>query len=116
MSPTRPRRACRAPGCPSLVASGYCATHAHLEPIGWARPSRASAFRTTGRRWRRLRAEVLYDEPHCYLCGTFAHDDDVVDHVRPLAAGGTDARENLRRCCRTCHTEKTSRESVEARR
>jgi len=63
-----------------------------------------------------LRLAVLSEEPRCYLCGDFAHADDVVDHVVPLAAAGTDDRSNLRRCCRTCHGQKTSREATASHR
>jgi 5-methylcytosine-specific restriction protein A len=68
-----------------------------------------------GRKWMALRLAVLSDEPRCYICGDFAHGDDIVDHVVPLAAGGTDDRSNLHRCCRSCHDQKTSRESTASR-
>jgi len=115
--PTRPLRACRQPGCPALVAHGACPQHGGtgLPERPWARPSASSAFRLRGARWRALRLTVLASEVQCYLCGAWAHDDDIVDHVVPLAAGGTDDRDNLRRCCRTCHARKTAHEAARAR-
>lgn len=113
--PTRPLHACRAPGCAALVVSGWCERHGGQERP-WTRPSVAAPLRTRGPRWRAIRAQVLSEEPKCYLCGAWAHDDDIVDHVRALAQGGTDERDNLHRCCRPCHTKKTARESLSARR
>lgn len=63
----------------------------------------------------RLRLRVLSEEARCYLCDDFARDDDIVDHVVPIATGGSDERANLHRCCRPCHRLKTSRESANAR-
>lgn len=112
MSPRRLLRACTFPGCPELVTAGRCLRHGQPgAPASWSTASRAAPLRLRGRKWMRLRLAVLSDEPTCYLCGTYAHPDDIVDHVVPLAAGGTDDRENLHRCCRTCHTAKIGREA-----
>lgn len=62
-----------------------------------------------------IRRRVLAEEPCCYLCGRAGQANDVIDHVRELADGGTDERGNLRRCCRPCHVAKIARESMRAR-
>ena len=55
------------------------------------------------RSWRTLRAEILYrDAYRCALCSRQAAE---VDHVTPLAWGGTDDPSNLRSLCSTCHVE-----------
>ena len=113
--PTRPLHACRQPGCAALVVSGRCALHGGADRP-WGRPSLAAPLRKRGLAERLMRARVLAEEPTCYLCAGWARADDVVDHVQPLAAGGTDARDNLHRCCRRCHAGKTARESRAAQR
>jgi 5-methylcytosine-specific restriction protein A len=62
-----------------------------------------------------LRTQVLAEEFKCYLCPGGGTPDDLVDHVVPLSAGGTDDRSNLRRICRACHNRKTAAESARAR-
>jgi 5-methylcytosine-specific restriction endonuclease McrA len=65
------------------------------------------ARRRSARRWRRLR-EVVFarDGRTCALCGGYA---DTVDHVRPLALGGTDVPSNLRPLCRSCNCSRGAR-------
>jgi len=59
------------------------------------------------RSWRQVRAEILYRDAHrCGLCG---HSAEEVDHITPLAYGGTDDPANLRALCRSCHVEQRSR-------
>ena len=53
--------------------------------------------------WRGLRTIVLArDQGTCQYCGRPA---DTVDHVRPVAAGGTDDMNNLVAACRECNDE-----------
>jgi len=61
-----------------------------------------SGNRLTVRRWRRLRLAVFArDGRRCYRCGGYA---DTVDHITPLALGGSmfDPA-NLRPACRHCN-------------
>jgi 5-methylcytosine-specific restriction enzyme A len=81
----------------------------------WVRPSAFAAQRLRGRAWMALREQVMSEEYRCYKCGQLGQASDLVDHVVPLAQGGTDDRVNLRRCCRACHATKTGRESARAR-
>jgi 5-methylcytosine-specific restriction endonuclease McrA len=69
----------------------------------------------SGRPWRRVRAQVLADNPTCWLCG---HPIDLtlpathtmsptVDHVTALAAGGQERDPaNLRPAHRRCNSRK----------
>ena len=57
-----------------------------------------------GATWRRLRILVLREEPLCRHCSAAATD---VDHIVPLAVGGTHDRENLCPLCHACHSRKT---------
>lgn len=61
-----------------------------------------------GAEWRRIRDQVLAEEPVCTICRAAPSTD--VDHIRPLRAGGTNARSNLRGTCHSCHSSKTVRE------
>ena len=63
-----------------------------------------------------MRAQVLGEEPTCYVCGRSGGAADYVDHVVSLGNGGTDDRSNLHRICRDCSARKTAQESSRARR
>lgn len=71
----------------------------------------------TGRRWRRLRAQILRQQPLCRECLRlgFVQEADVVDHIR---GHGPDWREhffdpqNLQPLCTDCHKAKTAREQA----
>lgn len=71
-----------------------------------------TAARGYGAQWRRLRAMVLRREPLCRRCTADGRlvGADVVDHVRPLSQGGTNAMDNLQPLCKRCHDNKTSTE------
>lgn len=60
--------------------------------------------------------QVLEDQDmKCAVCGAeLAENPWDLDHIQPLADGGTNARENLQVICRTpCHKRKTAREASE---
>lgn len=62
--------------------------------------------------WKRLRAEVLADEPLCRMCtarGLVVAATDV-DHIEDSRADYTDdnSRENLQPLCHACHSLKTA--------
>lgn len=56
------------------------------------------------RSWRRTRALILARDAHrCALCGQPATE---VDHITPVAHGGTDQPWNLRSLCHDCHASR----------
>lgn len=61
------------------------------------------------RRLRRSRhyRQVLERDGCCQRCGTIL--DPTVDHIFPLARGGTNVRANLQRLCRPCNGSKKDR-------
>lgn len=65
-----------------------------------------------GHKWRKLRRQVLNEEPFCRICDQPANE---VDHVTPLARGGTNDRANLQALCKSCHSRKTALENGPAR-
>lgn len=68
-----------------------------------------------GRPWRRLREQVLKRDGHlCQSCrskGELVLANEV-DHIVPLAEGGTDSEANLQAICRSCHDAKTKAEAA----
>lgn len=59
------------------------------------------------RQWRKTRARVLArDGQSCRYCGAPA---DHVDHVDPVANGGTDDDANLAAACEHCNLSKGAR-------
>jgi 5-methylcytosine-specific restriction protein A len=107
-----PAQFCSEPGCGVLVPSGKCDAHRPR-----ARMSNVDYARTKpwydSMRWRRLRVEVLQDEPFCRACR--AHGIKVltvdIDHIRKHNGDATLfwARSNLQGLCKACHTIKTTR-------
>jgi hypothetical protein len=57
--------------------------------------------------WQSIRRLVLDEEPLCRECGASSAE---VDHIVPVARGGTSGRNNLQGLCRTCHIDKTRRD------
>ena len=102
-----PRRAltiCAVSGCGVRVAEGRCALH-HQKPWNGGRGS--------GPGWRKVRAQVLHEEPVCRNCRHRKSTE--CDHIVPVSQGGTDERGNLAGVCRSCHREKTQREAADRR-
>ena len=58
------------------------------------------------------RRAVLLRDPLCVECLAHNYTTEAVevDHIKPLAKGGTDALDNLQGLCKTCHDDKTVRE------
>lgn len=71
----------------------------------WKPPAVGSKTRPYDERWRRIRAQTLQAEPLCRLClaGGKTVSATVVDHIVPLADGGTHAQSNLQPLCKRCH-------------
>lgn len=65
-----------------------------------------------GRPWQRLRRRLLR-HAHCAHCGATTALE--LDHIVPLAAGGTNHPTNLQALCHTCHLAKTAHEAARAR-
>jgi 5-methylcytosine-specific restriction enzyme A len=94
--PERLRYSCRWPICPERVARcGYCPKHCatYGGGSGWAQRPSSGDYRGN---WPALRKRVLTEEPNCRLCGAPATE---VDHILPIAVGGTHERANLRSLC-----------------
>ena len=103
--PRKPPRPCRNRGCVELThhTSGYCEAH-RAESRSYDRHRGTAAQRGYDHRWKKIRDLYLSHHPLCEQCG---EPGQLVDHIRPLADGGTEEDENLQALCRTCHARKT---------
>lgn len=100
----RAPKACAEVGClEAAVKRGRCAAH-QVQP--WA-----GAYRVEPPGWARLRRQVLQGT-RCAACGGVP---GVVDHIVPLARGGTWERTNLQPLCQPCHHAKTMRDAQEGK-
>lgn len=80
-----------------------------------SRTTPAATPRKRGSGWMAIRARVLARDGWTCQCEECASTGRVlvaheVDHIVPLAAGGTDDLSNLRAINRECHKVKTARE------
>ncbi|MFF3453259.1 HNH endonuclease [Streptomyces sp. NPDC002730] len=102
---------CYVQGCTSrTVRSGRCPVHAPAERA-WARTSARNQLRDRG--WdRQVRPRALArDGFACVRCA--AREGLEVDHIIPVALGGTWTLENAQTLCRPCHSAKTQQERRE---
>jgi 5-methylcytosine-specific restriction protein A len=86
--------------------------------VAWERPGLFGYERKRGRAAQRERLAVIAEEPFCRAClkqGKHVRTD-VVDHIVPLAWGGSDDRSNKQGLCEPCHDAKSKAERAEARR
>ena len=113
--PTKPKKLCAVPGCPNIINVGetYCAEHLKLKRKFGDRRRGSASSRGYDRNWQRLRKLVLHSEPLCRECKRPGRHTPAteVDHIVPLAAGGTNDFENLQPLCHECHSRKTATEN-----
>lgn len=109
-------KACSRHGCPNLVArpgASQCPAH---DPGAWGGPTLDERRARTKTPEHRRDREIVRKRDHelCYLCATHAPNGQM-DHVIPVAEGGTDKLVNKAWICRPCHQAKSSREGAAAR-
>jgi 5-methylcytosine-specific restriction enzyme A len=102
-------RPCTEPRCKEFAVNrGKCKDH---QPINWSR----KAYRMPGWAWSRLKPSILVRDGYlCQVClkrGIYTEASEV-DHVIPLAKGGSNDHSNLVAICGTCHEHKTITERV----
>lgn len=98
-------RPCCHPGCPRLVARGYCDEHRRIKDARDRQRRGSATERGYDAAWRAVREQILAAHPTCARCGAPA---TLVDHVIPLRRGGHRLDpHNLQTMCRRCHAAKT---------
>jgi 5-methylcytosine-specific restriction protein A len=101
------------PGCRGRATHrGYCETHA--KAARQARPSAQPGPRQRGytSEWDRISKAYRAEHPDCERCGA---PGELVDHITPKSAGGTDDDDNLMTLCRPCHGVKSVSDGSYAR-
>lgn len=104
--PTAPPRWC-AP-CQQAHSAGCPAKQRPVD-------TRANATdRGYGSRWQKIRALKRARDPLCEMCRAkgFVRLADMVDHILPLAAGGSHGDENLQSLCWSDHALKTAEDKA----
>lgn len=107
--PSKPLKPCKYPGCPELVASGYCAEH--TRPRFYDRdPNRQRLY---DRAWKRRRIRQLAENPWCEDClanGIYEPATDV-HHVVPHRGNKkVFLASPLQSLCHACHSRITATE------
>lgn len=124
MSPMRPKKPCRFPGCPALTYDRFCPDHALVELTHvTSRKHTNPAFAMIdswydSRDWRALKAEQLRRFPFCAACSREYNPviATEVDHIRPIRLGGRKRDfTNFQSLCKPCHDRKRQQESMAVR-
>ena len=97
---------CRFPRCPALTRERFCAAHKQQVQREYDATRGTTTQRGYGTSWQRLRREHLMRQPACVACGSTQRLN--VDHIVPLARGGTNDTSNLQTLCAACHSTKTA--------
>jgi 5-methylcytosine-specific restriction protein A len=98
------KKICNYSGCSKLIDSNerYCKEHQYTSvPFQNAKRYNETLYNTS--QWRKLRKEILKEQPNCCRCGT---DTDLqVHHIIP-PKGDEDSfydKSNLTTICSSCH-------------
>ena len=104
--PYRPAKPCCRRGCPRLTHGRFCEPHEQDEQRAYNLTRGTARERGYDGAWRRVRAQVLAEEPYC-RCGCGLPSTQV-DHITPLRRGGSNERANLQALAKSCHSRKTA--------
>ena len=111
--PHRLATPCRNRACSNLTLdpTGYCDIHKKQAQAQQDANRGSAAERGYDSRWRKIRAQVLREEPLCRECkrnGRITAAVDV-DHIDGNVENTE--RSNLQPLCHSCHSRKTGREN-----
>jgi 5-methylcytosine-specific restriction protein A len=105
-------RPCTQPGCPTLVATGYCDQHTKERRRASDAKRPSASQRGYDAKWRRTRADYLRTHPICEDpegCIAPATDVHHLDGLGPNGPRGHD-HQNLESRCHSHHSQETARE------
>jgi 5-methylcytosine-specific restriction protein A len=109
---------CSNPGCRELVQAGRCLAHQSQRYREQDSRRESSARRGYDAIWRKLRLIKLNASPLCeeHLKRNVVVEAAEVDHIIPIRNGGARLDlTNLQSLCKPCHSQKTIKESVRAK-
>ena len=112
--PYKAKKPCSQPGCPNITDGQFCKEHKAAHDKEYDQQRGTSAERGYGANWQRLRKMVLARQPICEDPFGFhkEYNETVaaneVDHITPLADGGSNEMINLQALCKPCHSTKTA--------
>jgi 5-methylcytosine-specific restriction protein A len=109
MMPMKLAKPCKHPGCARTTRFRFCENHGKQHSRQKSRSRLSPSRRGYDAAWRKIRENVLAEEP---FCREFAKHQRVeiatdVDHIIPLARGGTHDWGNLQPLCEACHSRKS---------
>ena len=86
--------------------------------MGWYQPAESAHIRRERERARQLRASAWWRAQvargECYYChGHFAPEELTMDHLVPVARGGTSTRGNVVPACFACNQRKAAQTPAE---
>lgn len=113
--PWAPKTPCAAPGCTELTHGRLCPRHEAERKARLDARRGSAAKRGYDARWRKIRQQVLNEEPLCRFCleaGRVTSATDV-DHIDGNPRNND--RSNLRPLCHECHSRRTARDQGFAR-
>ena len=102
---------CKYPGCPELVASGYC--ERHKKERGGAVVRDPNRQRLYGRRWQKMRVKQLKNQPWCEIClenGVHTLATQVHHVERHEGDEHMFYNSPLQSLCISCHSKETAKE------
>lgn len=109
--PTAPLRFCAAPSCGQRVPRGYCPAHSRAKDR--ARPNAGARLWYMRARWRRLRVQILQEQPLCPECHAEGQIRMATEVHHKLKHHGDEVlfydRANLEGLCHFHHGQHTGR-------
>ena len=101
--PSKPLRPCGKTGCPKLTPTRFCDEHAKAERKRYDSERIPSRQRGYNAAWRRIRLQVMNDEPLCRRCADAGRVTaaSLVHHIDEDSTNN--ARGNLEPLCNPCH-------------
>lgn len=117
--PRKAKTPCRQQGCRVLLDEpGYCVDHQRAiykqtKQLSDEEAKERNRFYQR-KSWKMARVLHLQSEPLCRECKKHGRlvAAEVVDHVIPITKGGDELYDgNLQSLCKSCHNNKTSKES-----
>lgn len=105
-------RPCLVVGCPGMSVPNRSRCRPHLSQVSLAKRRRRAEAPGDGAAARTRRNLTRAGFGYCQVCAVgFPSTELEVDHVLPLADGGTDYVGNIQVLCHPCHVDKTSTEA-----